>query len=277
MHTPEETKYLISHPHDTPRRIALQGPFASGKTTAALSWPNILPLDFDHNLPLSFSLPSIPFWNPQFIKDTSTKYGTKQNSTGQPPNRRDFFRDWLRKNAPLFTPEQTIFLDSWTFLQNAVDMQSELEPEFSPKTGERDKFVFWNKKLQYAVEYMEMLKGLNCTLIVAFHESPERNDRGELTGKVDPLMAGSFKDQLGNNFTDWYRAILEDEKDSGGRIVKTRYYWQMKSDGTCKCRCSLPAVIAGKLVDSKGAPTNRVDITDKSAYEVFKALTVVPT
>lgn len=244
MHIPKETVTSES-PHEI---IALIGAPGSGKTTSCLTFPNPIFYDFDHKLPAGTS--SIPVWDPAWVNSYA-------KATLNIPNRRDAFKKHLRTNHALFTPEQTLVIDSWTIMQNAFDQQTQPEEDMADKPNP---FSFWKRKAQYSVEIMEMLKACKCKVVVTFHETVERDAEGELTGKLRPVMDGSFKDQLLGHFTDVWRMLCDPyEKDPAtGKIlmdgankkVKRGYFWQLKGDALVNTNTNpiLGAIIRAKNI-----------------------------
>lgn len=237
MTTPYEPKDAVPLGADSNQlfRIGIQGPPKTGKTWAALTFPNPIVLDFDNNL-RGFSevypdkkILAVPFWNATFC-DT---LGVRCPRPGSPPNQRDALRVWLAKEARNFTPTQTLVLDSWTRLQDGFDKQQELEPSYTKK-GEIDEFAFWMKKQEYARDIIEFLNSCNCNIVVTFHETVERDSSGKVTGKMKPMMDGRFADKLAGYFTDWFRqTVMEDDKK------ERQYLWQVKADNVANCGTSL--------------------------------------
>lgn len=239
---PSSAKQMKREP-DEPSRLGLQGAPGTGKTwNVVKTAPNTIVIDFDHKLPRWYEGLSVPFWNVDFVLEQSKALGIKENAKGVAPNRRDVFKYWLRKEVNLFERDQTLVIDSWTMLQDCFDSQTALEPSIN-REGKEDPRVFWAHKLKYATEIMEMTRALKCNLVVIFHEQVERNQDGTLSGKLEPLMAGSFKDKLQAHFTDWFRALARSKKNDKGQVIDTVYTWQLKSSDQCNCSCSveLPA------------------------------------
>jgi hypothetical protein len=240
----------------SPLRIALQGAPGTGKTWSAMSFPLPCVIDFDNKLGAHRSRPDVivlPFHDNNWLRENVYK-NLKLSSPmafearGE-INRANIFLMWLKENASKFEPDQTLILDSWTMLQNNFDSYGRATPEIG-KDGKVDKFEFWGRKQSYSMAVLEHLKVLKCSVVVTFHETAERNDAGDLTGKFNPLMDGKVKDQLGQHFTDWYRQLAEQTKDAVGKIdasKPTKYLWQIKSDNLCNCTCSIPHLIKGDL------------------------------
>src|SRR5579872_4038131 len=148
MYTP--TNSINLQDQDFPQiRLGLQGPPASGKTWAALTFPNPVVLDFDGSLTAHTGqdIVSIPFHDANFcieklglkIEDR-IKYDTQQKV--KVINKRDALDKWLLTEGIKLEPNQTLILDSWTAVQSAFDMMTETEPYYTKK-GEIDDYAFW--------------------------------------------------------------------------------------------------------------------------------------
>ena len=236
-------------------RLGIQGAFGTGKTFASLTFPNPTVVNFDRGLVAHAGrkdVVEVPFWDPMFIKTIMPSDIT---------NRRDAFEKWLNKELTKFEADQTLVIDGSTGLQNAFDLQESKEPVFT-KSNRIDEFAYWRHKVEYFGRICEMLKQLRCHVVYICHETPDRNDKGELNGKLRPLMTGQFADQLGSHFTDWYRQHALDKptpekiatidlKKFGCKSIpeynklleqfpfNTAYWFQTESDDLFNAKCSL--------------------------------------
>jgi len=225
-------------------RLGLQGDPASGKTTSALTAPNPVILNFDNNIALP-GVQTIPFWDPEFINGLEGgKF--KAKLAGRMPNRRDALLWFLEKEGFKYTSEQTLVLDSWTFVQNAFDEEpSGFQGESRlTKDGKEDPFAFWGQKIDFSKKVLSYFASFQCNIIVTFHESKVRDDKsGQLLDKIAPLMQGKFVSQIKAFFTDFYRTlcVAENKKDTEGKTqrVNPQYFWQVRSDNLFDARCSL--------------------------------------
>jgi hypothetical protein len=81
---------------------------------------------------------------------------------------------------------------------------------------------------------MDMLKTMKCRVVVTFHEAFETNAKGARTGKVRPVMSGSYKDQvLGAVHFVWRMKGNLPGKNPAGLADKggpTRFVWQVAGD-----------------------------------------------
>ncbi len=93
---------------------------------------------------------------------------------------------------------------------------------------------FWGDKLDFQKELFESLKMLRCDIVVCAHEQAEREDEGTLSGKVLPLVQGSFRDQIGTHFTDLFRQHAVSKPDinklTETDLTKTLVNFQMSKD-----------------------------------------------
>ncbi len=257
MHIPKETTKATA----SQQRIALIGAPGSGKTTACLTFPNPFFIDFDHKLPSGVNC--VPFWDPKFVDSICSR-----TVAGAPPNRRDAIKKWLRENAHKFTAEQTLIIDSWTMMQNSQEQQADLENSLAEKSN---KYYRWDDKQKFSKTICELLEGCSCIVVVTFHETIERNDEGEPTGKLRAVMDGGFRDQLLGHFTDVWRQLARPPvKGPDNRIVvkdgikqfHDGYFWQLIGDD--KVDTNLNPTL-GEKVRAKGVKMVRADYKEIQA------------
>lgn len=202
--------------------FGIQGEPGSGKTRAMLTFPNPVVMDFDKKLPTKEAagipfLLSVPFYSDQFIHQVM---GTK------PPlaaNRKLAILRWLRNEATKLTVDYTLGIDSYTL---GIDNMHNLyvlnnQALFMSKEGAFDPRKGFNDKLLFNIELFAILKSLDCTVVITFHEQIERNEKGQPTGKYRPLATGQFKDQLAGHFG----TLLRQTKTNEGE-----HWWCVKSD-----------------------------------------------
>lgn len=225
-------------------RIGIAGAPKTGKTWSALTFPNPVVLNFDNNL-RGFQevypdkkIMQVPFWSNEFYTKV-LGIPLVRNIT---PNARDGIRRWLEKEGSKLTPADTLILDSWTMYITKFDAQYDAEPLMTFK-GEVDTFAFYRHKKNYSEQLLDKLKGLNCNVIVLFHEQQDRDDKGNPNGKLKPAMEGQFADKLAGFFTDWFRQVIQVEEVTAadGKTKKKvpRYMWQIRSDSLMNCGTSL--------------------------------------
>src|SRR6266576_287714 len=228
MHIPEKSLNL----KDTLMgqiRLGLCGEPATGKTTSALTFPNVIVADFDGDL-TRFSgenIIFIPFYDEEWV----CNFGFKPTKPRATANRRDAFLKFLEEDVLKMSNEQTLLLDSWTALQNAFDLQQDTDPPKVTKEGKTDDYYFWQKKIEYCEKIVVRLKACKCHVVVTFHEDKVRDkNTGQLLDKIAPLMQGKFVAQLKSHFTDFFHMICEEEKNKDGIVTKCSYWWQVASN-----------------------------------------------
>lgn len=256
IYLPPNTKSLATM-SEAQIRLGLQGPFKSGKTWAALSFPNPIVVNFDRGLGAHTGrsdVYEVPFYNPQFVDGI-----VKRSGTQAPPNRKDALLKWLATEGMKLQVNQTLVVDGQTGIQNAFEAEYNVAPIMT-KSGNIDDFAIWRMKVEYFGELCEMLKALHCNVVYLCHETPDRDTKGNLNGGVRPLLTGQFADQLGSHFTDFFRQItfakprtseqtakLKDTLRIDDAILKewmanssneTLYVWQTTSDEIAKCGTS---------------------------------------
>lgn len=227
LHIPDNAIQSVE-PHEI---ICIIGGPGSGKTTSCLTFPNRIWYDFDHKLPkgeLSF-----PFWDGAFCDKFAKR---TMHAT---PNMRDAFKKHLKDNAGKYTEAQTVIFDSASKLLNGLDMQCDLERDAEGADSKKANWNFWDHKLRFWRETMTLTKSIKSRVIWIFHETQERDEEGRLTGKIKPILDGSYKDQILGDFTDVWRQLCNPPKrDANGMSIvvngKKQYeqgwFWQLHSD-----------------------------------------------
>lgn len=237
-------------------RLGLQGMPGNGKTWSALTFPNPIVCDFDRGLGAHVGrsdVHEIPFYDGKFCDSI-----VRRDGITTPPNRRDAFKKWLMTEALKLTAEQTLVIDGSTGIQNAFEMQYNLNPVVT-KSGQIDDYAVWRQKVEYFGEIMESIRMLSCHVVYICHETPDRDKKGELNGLVRPLLTGQFADQLASHFTDFFRvhAIAKPSAEQMSKFrdwlkideptckewlqtgtPQTIYLWQTQADEIAKCKTS---------------------------------------
>jgi hypothetical protein len=226
-------------------RLGIQGAPKTGKTYASTSFPNPVFINLDRGLGAHSGKPihEIPVWDKKIVTDAKT-----------------FLESFLNTEALELSHEQTLVLDGNTGIENAFNAWSVAHPVYS-KGGATDDFAKWRQKIEFYGNIIESLKRLRCNTIYICHEIPDRDSKGELNGKLRPLLTGQFADQLASHFTDWVRQLCVDKKslrDNGNhenwglsnkedftKIIfplfpdsDSIYYWQLQPDSLCNCATS---------------------------------------
>ena len=191
-------------------RLGIIGFPGTGKTTGALTFPNPIVIDYDRKCPPGVR--TIPFWDPKL----EAKFGGPRHG----------LREFLKTEGPKFGPEETLILDSWTMVVNQFEKFLEDNPHlYLTKKNEVDGFKMGSDRLSFAYEIIHMIKALSCNVIIIMHEQIERDDRGQITGRVKPLMRGQFADQMAAHLTDFFRAVILVDNQK-----KPQYLWQLVPD-----------------------------------------------
>ena len=118
-------------------RVGIQGFGGTGKTWAALTFPNPIVLNLDRGLGAHIGrsdVLEIPFYSQTFCKSMLPKYAYS--------DLKEIILLWLRSEGMKLSPEQTLIFDSNTSLQNAYHSwfkANELQLALS-KNGQIDSF-----------------------------------------------------------------------------------------------------------------------------------------
>jgi AAA domain len=220
IYKPEGSSFL-SDLETSQIRLGIQGPPFSGKTTSTLTFPNPVTLSFDKKLNQHTHRSDVivvPFWNDSFVDSIYPRSGTQA-----PVNRKDALLKWLSSEGQKLTPEQTLIADGSTFIEESFHIwyrYNEDELALSTKTGKIDHFVQWNLKKSYFEELFCLFKTLQCNVVYITHESPDRDEKGNLNGKIRPLLTGQMCDKMAGNFTDWFRLVVKNKPELNEDNVK---------------------------------------------------------
>lgn len=263
IYIPPKSIRLDNPDYNFQLRIGIQGPHGTGKTFASTTFKNTIFGSLNRGLISHVGrsdIHEIPFYDDAFCDSIVKRAGIVL-----PPNRKEVLIKWLHDEGVKITKNQTFVLDAGTDVQAAYHQWWEIvKDEFLTKQGEVDAFKEWRLKVSYFGEMMLLLKSLKCDVIFIWHESPDRDDKGNLNGGVRPLLTGQFQDELPTHFTDWFRALAFPKpdltnQDSIGKFRKqfslsdndlykewinsgtkeTIFIWQTQSDTVCKCKTSL--------------------------------------
>ena len=238
-------------------RLGLQGYGGTGKTWAALTFPNPIVLNLDRGLGAHVGrsdIIEIPFYKPEFC-------GTLNQL-------KDKLMVWLNKEARKLQPNQTLVFDGCTSLQNCYHLWfADNQSSFLTKSNKVDDFAEYQVKKKYFAEIFELFKVLRCHVVFIAHEAAQRDKSttpgqpGEYTGKIRPLLSGQFNDELLSHMTDWFRQHATDKPDLTQEIKQTTlnafgmtsnefkefcnslprttlYYWELDSNNIFDGKCS---------------------------------------
>lgn len=209
-------------------KLGLQGDSGTGKTFAALSFPNPIVADFDENLSrfADRQLPVISFVSAEFMeKFAEGKFKAKKSFPEDTHNVKDAFIQFIYNDARKIDPEQTLIIDSWSSIMDHVNNWYCAHPVMVRKedgTYAEDGRKMYAEYKDFATIAFTGIKALKCNVVVTFHEHKMRD---KITGnliddKIAPLMEGSYKDQIKKHFTEFFRCVQVDGK----------FFVQVKSD-----------------------------------------------
>lgn len=214
--------------HSAQVRLGIQGPPGEGKTFGAATFPNPVFGNIDRGLGAFIGrkdILDIPFYDPEFCKSMGAKW-----KPGEAINKRDAIMTWCRSELPKLSANQTFILDGLTGLESAFDIEEAKYPVYTDN-GKEDKFVFWKNKLIWFQEIFEdIFKTAPCNIVCICHEQVERNQKGDLTGKNNPLFTGQFKDKYVGHLTDQFRQHCVDKKSDEKIDDKILKMWRMTKD-----------------------------------------------
>jgi hypothetical protein len=209
-------------------RLGLQGFPGSGKTFAALTFPNPIVINIDRGLGAHIGRSDVielPFYD--------TNY-TKFLYPSEPENIKEAVMAWLNKEAGKLTNEQTLVFDGLTGIESAYHSDWKKHPVISTRSGKVDDFSEWGLKIHYFNELTDKFCSLKCNVVFISHESEKKDKSGDYTGKIRPLMLGQFADKLIGKYTDWFRQLAADKPNfntiSPQQIESIKTNWNMSLD-----------------------------------------------
>jgi hypothetical protein len=212
-------------------RLGIQGYPGSGKTFAALTFPNPIVLNLDRGLGSHTGRADV-IEIPLYSGDKTTI--------------KDRIIQWLDSEAGKLTSEQTLVIDSCTAIETSYHIwfkKNELNLALG-RGGRINEFIEWQLKETYFNEIFSTLKTLKCDVVLLTHESEKRDkpttagQPGEYTGKIRPVMTGKVADIMNKDFTDWYRQMSA-QKPTDYTTIKPEslVIWGMKSVQEFKEMC----------------------------------------
>lgn len=217
-------------------RVVIQGPPFSGKTTAALTFPNPVVLSFDRKVSAHKhrdDVVVVPFYSPEFVDSL-----VKRPSPITPTNRKEALIKWLESEGLNITPEQTLIIDNCSEVEKSFHVWFDNNKHLAiTKDGDFNQYKEWDLKIDYFDSLHTALKACHCHVVFIAHETPQRNKKGELTGKNKPLLSGQSGDKLGGNFTDYFRATTITKPTTEDQFKKT-VEWARTDLSTVKDWCS---------------------------------------
>lgn len=216
-------------------RLGIQGFPGTGKTWAALTFPNPIVLNLDRGLGAHqgrSDVIEIPFYDAKF--------------SGGKVSLKDRLVAWLEKEGTQLTDEQTLVFDSCSSLEVSYHAWFAANANnFLTDKGKVNDFAEFQVKKKYFGELHELFKTFKCDIIFISHES-ERADKpttigqpGSYTGKIRPLLTGAYGDIIVRDYTDWFRQHASDKpKDYSTITPESLNNWGMKTVDEFKAMCA---------------------------------------
>lgn len=255
--TPQKPKSNVIEPvkstEVTNLRVLLIGYPHAGKTFAALSFPDPYVIDFDNKLPLNTA--NFPFHNEEWVRTTFPQQDHRMGC-----NRRDAFLSFLRSQMNNYTGH-TLILDSWTLCMATYSAWARQNPgQFMSKEGNVDPRKIFLDKLEYSVEVVTLLSGHKGHVVVTAHASPERDEKGKVTGTFRPFTTGQFRDIMSGFFNT---ALL----------VQYKQEWERTYPSTLGHTFAVKPSMTFKPMLPPGAPTPTVDQIPATYKDLQQLLT----
>lgn len=232
MYKPDYMTVLSQEKQRPQIRLGLQGPPKSGKTWAALTFPNPVVLNLDRGLGAHnhrSDVFEVPFYKPEFCDKLVQRNPSAGANKPSPPNKKDAILKWLQTEALKLEVDQTLVVDGSTGLESAHDTQYNLEPWITNK-GKVDEWGIYKSKNGFFSDICDALKALRCDVVYICHETPDRDKDGNLNGGVRPLLAGQAGDKLASHFTDWFRCHTFAKPRGDEQIKKALAYFNITSE-----------------------------------------------
>lgn len=210
--TPRSLK--VADSLQTLQRVLLVGMPHSGKTTSALTFPNVYTLDGEGKVPAGTR--RIDFTDAAFV-DSLAPRANKLN----PPNCRDAFMSYVAKELPLFPADTTVIIESLTALDGWFHLQTERVDAIA------DKRALFGNKLSYFNQLFELLRRVPCRIIMTAHLQPVMGEGDRATGSFKAFLGGSFAEKLPGYFT----ACMLCERDLNPTNPKP-WRWRLRPNAT---------------------------------------------
>jgi hypothetical protein len=234
IYIPPNCSTLATNKQKQQIRLGIQGFPGTGKTWAALTFQNPIVLNLDRGIGAHqgrSDVIEIPFYKSEFSGGKATL--------------KDRLIQWLEREGPKLTANQTLIVDGLSSLEIAYHQWfAANQQNFITKGGKVDDFAEWQVKKKYFGEFCEMLKSFSCDVVLLAHEA-ERADKpstvgqpGTYSGKIRPILTGAYGDIIVRDYTDWFRQHAAD-KPTDFSAIKPELLaaWGMKSTAEFKTMC----------------------------------------
>lgn len=227
LYIPPNCFTLDKSPIEQQIRLGIQGFPNTGKTFAALTFPNPLVANLDRGLGAHAGrsdVVEVQLWNAAFCRTIDPQF--------HPSKLKDIIVKWLTTEAVKLTESQTLVIDGNTGIQNAYHRWYEVNKAlFLTNSGKVNDFAEWTVKKTYYGEVMETLKTLRCNVVFISHEVDQKDKNGpqgpSYSGKIRPLLTGAFGDEIAGHFTDWFRQHCSNKPDPDKVDDKSLALWGM--------------------------------------------------
>ena len=217
-------------------RLGIQGLPNTGKTWAALTFPNPIVMNLNRGLKAHqgrSDVIEIPFYKPEF--------------GGQRHEVKERIIDWLDREISKFTVEQTLVVDGLSDLEQVYHTWYAMNESkvATSSSGKLDSFIQWNLKEKFFNEITSNFKyNTKCNIVLICHEQdqPDRittvGQPAGYSGKIRPLMTGKVKDSIDKDYTDWFRAhVSAKPTDYKSISPESLVNWGMKTTDEFKAMC----------------------------------------
>lgn len=256
MYTPPGAKTLAEMKDIPQIRLGIEGFGGTGKTWAALTFPNPIVMNLDRGLGAHHGRADVlelPFYDHSFCRSIDPNF--------KPNDSKDVLIKWLLREGMKLSPSQTLVVDNNSQIQNFYhNWFNSVRHNFLTDKGKEDGFAEYKIKKQYYTEFLELLKAVPCHVVFLCHETEA--SIGKSAGKIRPLLSGQVADELMNYFTDFFRQLACEKPDDFSKIdanvlkqwgmtdVKefkaicdkyprnAIYYWKTESDNNFDGKCS---------------------------------------
>ena len=194
LYIPNGAVKLDSPTYNFQRRVGIQGMLGTGKTFAAVSFPNPIVLSTDRGLVSHIGRSDVielPFYNDAFVDSICPRVSPKFHDVRKnvqrlrPSNKKDAIVQWLETEALRLTSEQTLIIDNSSGIQAAYHLQYWVEPDID-KGGEIKPYAEFRQKIDYFTQLVMALKALKCSVVFIAHESEDRDAKGNINGQYRP-------------------------------------------------------------------------------------------
>ena len=280
MHIPSGCKPL-SETTTTPQiRLGIQGFPGTGKTFAALTFPNAVVLNLDRGLGAHIGrndVIEVPLYSIDFVKQNM------KMPAYHPSALKEVIVKWIESEGRKLAPEQTLVVDGLSDLEIAYHRWFTANSAlFLTKSGTVDGFAEWTVKKTYFGELGALFKELACNVILLTHEVDLKDKNGVqgpvYSGKIRPLLTGAAGDALIKDFSDWFRqhAIAKPTDFANIRPEQVKADWGITVDEFKKLCASTPTSCiyawqtqADNIFDAKASSLNGAPKFIPATYESF--------